>query len=149
YTHNYPRGWRCKTELLFRLVDEWFIDMRWRHAIMEICYDARWIPDFGLQRELDWLSNMGDWMISKKRYWGLALPIWVCDGCGAFDVIGSRQELKCRAVAGWERFERHSPHRPWSDRVKIGGAKAKEWPSRLLNAGTPRPPAARWPARTL
>ena len=44
---------------------------------MNICHDARWIPDIGLQRELDWLKNMGDWMISKKRFWGLALPIWV------------------------------------------------------------------------
>ena len=45
YPHSYPHCWRCKTELLFRLVDEWFIDMRWRDEIMEICYDARWIPD--------------------------------------------------------------------------------------------------------
>jgi isoleucyl-tRNA synthetase len=66
YPHNYPHCWRCKTELLFRLVDEWFIDMRWRDAIMKICHDARWVPDFGLQRELDWLKNMGDWMISKS-----------------------------------------------------------------------------------
>ena len=77
YPHSYPHCWRCKTELLFRLVDEWFIDMGWRDEIMKICHDVRWIPDFGLQRELDWLRNMGDWMISKKRYWGLALPIWV------------------------------------------------------------------------
>ena len=104
YPHNYPHCWRCKTELLFRLVDEWFIDMRWRDAIMKICHDARWIPDFGLQRELDWLKNMGDWMISKKRYWGLALPIWICESCGAFDVIGSREELKSRAVGGWDRI---------------------------------------------
>ena len=41
----------------------------------------RWIPSFGLDRELDWLRNMEDWMISKKRYWGLALPIYVCDDC--------------------------------------------------------------------
>ena len=79
--------------------------MRWRDAIMKICHDARWIPDFGLQRELDWLKNMGDWMISKKRYWGLALPIWICEGCGAFDVIGSREELKSRAIGGWDQFE--------------------------------------------
>ena len=55
-------------------VDEWFIDMGWRDAIMKICHDARWVPDFGLQRELDWLKNMGDWMISKKRYWGSLCP---------------------------------------------------------------------------
>jgi isoleucyl-tRNA synthetase len=137
YPHNYPHCWRCKTELLFRLVDEWFIDMRWRDAIMEICYDARWIPDFGLQRELDWLKNMGDWMISKKRYWGLALPIWVCESCGAFDVIGSHEELKSRAVEGWEEFSDHSPHRPWVDLVKIRCSKCDGKASRISDVGNP------------
>jgi isoleucyl-tRNA synthetase len=137
YPHNYPHCWRCKTELLFRLVDEWFIDMRWRDAIMKICHDARWVPDFGLQRELDWLRNMGDWMISKKRYWGLALPIWVCDTCGAFDVIGSREELKRRAVAGWNEFEGHSPHRPWVDLVKVRCAKCDGRASRISDVGNP------------
>ena len=49
-----------------------------RYQIMEVVQDTRWIPDFGFERELDWLRNMHDWMISKKRYWGLALPIWEC-----------------------------------------------------------------------
>jgi isoleucyl-tRNA synthetase len=137
YPHNYPHCWRCKTELLFRLVDEWFIDMRWRDAIMEICSDARWIPDFGLQRELDWLKNMGDWMISKKRYWGLALPIWVCESCGAFDVIGSREELKTRAVGGWEQFNGHSAHRPWIDLVKIRCPKCDGKARRISDVGNP------------
>jgi isoleucyl-tRNA synthetase len=137
YPHNYPHCWRCKTELLFRLVDEWFIDMRWRDAIMKVCHDARWVPDFGLQRELDWLRNMGDWMISKKRYWGLALPIWVCDSCGAFDIIGGRQELKSRAVAGWNEFEGHSPHRPWVDLVKIRCVKCDGMASRISDVGNP------------
>jgi isoleucyl-tRNA synthetase len=137
YPHNYPHCWRCKTELLFRLVDEWFIDMGWRDAIMEICYEARWIPDFGLQRELDWLRNMGDWMISKKRYWGLALPVWVCDSCGAFDVIGGREELRSRSVAGWERFEDHSPHRPWLDLVKIRCGKCNGVATRIPDVGNP------------
>jgi isoleucyl-tRNA synthetase len=137
YPHNYPHCWRCKTELLFRLVDEWFIDMRWRDAIMKVCHDARWVPDFGLQRELDWLRNMGDWMISKKRYWGLALPIWVCDTCGNFDVIGSRTELKRRAVAGWNEFEGHTPHRPWVDLVKIRCAKCDGMASRISDVGNP------------
>jgi isoleucyl-tRNA synthetase len=137
YPHNYPHCWRCKTELLFRLVDEWFIDMGWRDAIMKICHDARWVPDFGLQRELDWLRNMGDWMISKKRYWGLALPIWICGSCGTFDVIGSREELKNRAVAGWKEFEGHSPHRPWVDLIKIRCAKCGEMASRISDVGNP------------
>jgi isoleucyl-tRNA synthetase len=137
YPHNYPHCWRCKTELLFRLVDEWFIDMRWREAIMKICYDARWIPEFGLHRELDWLRNMGDWMISKKRYWGLALPIWACESCGEFAVVGSRDELKGRAIAGWDQFEGHSPHRPWIDLVKIRCSKCGGSSSRIPDVGNP------------
>ncbi len=137
YPHNYPHCWRCKTELLFRLVDEWFVDMRWRDGIMKICSDVRWLPDFGLQREMDWLKNMGDWMISKKRYWGLALPIWVCESCVVFDVIGSRGELKSRAVAGWGEFEGHSPHRPWVDLVKIRCAKCGGRASRISDVGNP------------
>jgi isoleucyl-tRNA synthetase len=119
YPHSYPHCWRCKTELLFRLVDEWFINMSWREEIMKICHDIRWIPEFGLQRELDWLKNMGDWMISKKRFWGLALPIWVCAKCNTFEVIGSREELKAKAISGWGDFAGHSPHRPWIDKVAI------------------------------
>jgi isoleucyl-tRNA synthetase len=46
---------------------------------MDVVEQIRWIPEFGFAREMDWLRNMHDWMISKKRYWGLALPIWVCD----------------------------------------------------------------------
>ena len=137
YPHSYPHCWRCKTELLFRLVDEWFIRMTWREEIVRICHDIRWIPDFGLQRELDWLKNMGDWMISKKRYWGLALPVWVCDSCGVFDVIGSRGELKGRAVAGWKEFEGHSPHRPWIDLVKIRCSRCGGQASRIPDVGNP------------
>ncbi|MBI3461869.1 MAG: isoleucine--tRNA ligase [Planctomycetes bacterium] len=139
YPHNYPHCWRCKTELLFRLVDEWYISMSWREEIMNVCHDIQWIPDFGLQRELDWLKNMGDWMISKKRYWGLALPIWVCDSeaCGAFDVVGDRAELRRRATSGWEKFDCHSAHRPWVDLVKIHCSKCGGTASRIPDVGNP------------
>ncbi|MEK7692841.1 MAG: class I tRNA ligase family protein, partial [Chloroflexota bacterium] len=72
YPHRYPHCWRCGTELIFRLVDEWFISMdELRFQIADVTRQIRWIPDFGLARELDWLKNMDDWMISKKRYYGL------------------------------------------------------------------------------
>ena len=121
YTHRYPHCWRCGTPLVFRLVDEWFISMgpvydqpretltaeqldaSLRYQIMEVVDRIRWIPDFGYERELDWLRNMHDWMISKKRYWGLALPIYDCGACGTVEVIGGREELHERAVEGWER----------------------------------------------
>jgi isoleucyl-tRNA synthetase len=139
YPHNYPHCWRCKTELLFRLVDEWFISMSWRDEIKEVVRQARWLPEEinGQARELDWLSNMEDWMISKKRFWGLALPIWVDEATGDFEVIGSRQELQERAVEGWEAFEGHSPHRPWVDGVKIRNPKTSNLMSRIPDVGNP------------
>jgi len=137
YPHRYPHCWRCKTELLYRLVDEWFIDMSWRDEIMKICHDIRWIPKDGLDRELDWLKNMGDWMISKKRYWGLALPIWVDEQTGEFEVIGSREELKARAVQGWDKFHGHTPHRPWVDLVRIKNPRTGNLMSRVPDVGNP------------
>lgn len=139
YPHSYPHCWRCKTELLFRLVDEWFIDMKWRDEIKRVVEDVTFLPEVinGKARELDWLSNMGDWMISKKRYWGLALPIWVCSKCNQFEVIGGRDELRQRAVAGWKDFEGHSPHRPWIDLVKVRCAHCGGESSRIGDVGNP------------
>ncbi|MCZ7542778.1 MAG: class I tRNA ligase family protein [Anaerolineae bacterium] len=155
YTHRYPVCWRCKTELVFRLVDEWFISMgevydkprealtaeekarSLRYQIMDVVDQIRWIPEFGHARELDWLRNMHDWMISKKRYWGLALPIWVCGACDHFEVIGSHEELEARAVEGWDVFEGHTPHRPFVDAVKIACSKCGGAMSRIPDVGNP------------
>ena len=137
-THRYPVCWRCDTELVFRLVDEWFISMdELRHQIAEVTKKITWIPEFGMGRELDWLRNMDDWMISKKRYYGLALPIYKCHDCGHFEVIGSEVELKERSVEGWDRFEGHSPHRPWIDEVKIACAECGATVSRIKDVGNP------------
>ncbi|GHO82929.1 isoleucine--tRNA ligase [Dictyobacter formicarum] len=138
YKHRYPTCWRCKTELIFRLVDEWFISMETlRYEIMDVVRQIQWIPAFGFDREMDWLRNMDDWMISKKRYWGLALPIFDCQQCGNFEVIGSQEELKERAVAGWEEFEGHTPHRPYIDEVKIACKKCGSKVSRIKDVGNP------------
>ena len=138
YTHRYPICWRHKSDLAFRLVDEWFISMdEFRHDIMEITQQIQWIPKWGEDQELDWLRNMDDWMISKKRYWGLALPIFECDECGNVVVIGSRDELKERAVEGWDAFEGNSPHRPWVDAVKIKCDKCGAVVSRIPDVGNP------------
>ncbi|MEM2167806.1 MAG: isoleucine--tRNA ligase, partial [Candidatus Bathyarchaeia archaeon] len=155
YKHRYPVCWRCGSELVFRLVDEWFISMgkklnkpleelteeekaqNLRYQIMEVAKKVRWIPEYGLQHELNWLENMEDWMISKKRYWGLALPIWECKSCGHFEVIGSKEELKEKAVEGWEMFEGHTPHRPWVDAVKIRCPRCGSLMSRIPDVGNP------------
>jgi isoleucyl-tRNA synthetase len=137
YTHRYPVCWRCGQELVFRLVDEWFISMNsLREEIKKSAQQVRWIPDFGLARELDWLSNMSDWCISKKRYWGLALPIFRCE-CGWFDVIGSREELQLKAVSGWEQFEGHTPHRPWVDEIRVRCEKCGKPAARIKDVGNP------------
>ncbi|HXR66264.1 MAG TPA: isoleucine--tRNA ligase, partial [Ktedonobacteraceae bacterium] len=138
FKHRYPVCWRCKTPLIFRLVDEWFISMeKLRYEIMEVVKQIKWIPAFGFDREMDWLTNMDDWMISKKRYWGLALPIYDCPECGTFEVIGSKEELKARAVSGWEEFEGNSPHRPWVDSVKIACKGCGVEVSRIKDVGNP------------
>jgi isoleucyl-tRNA synthetase len=138
YAHRYPHCWRCGTELIFRLVDEWFISMdELRHQIADVTKQIRWIPDFGLARELDWLKNMDDWMISKKRYYGLALPIYDCEACGAFEIIGSETELRERAVEGWDVFDGHSPHKPFIDAVKIACKKCGAPVSRIPDVGNP------------
>jgi isoleucyl-tRNA synthetase len=155
YTHRYPTCWRCKTELVFRLVDEWFIRMgelydkpreevtaeekqaSLRYQIMDVVDQIRWIPEFGHARELDWLRNMHDWMISKKRYWGLALPIWVCKDCGHFHVIGDEHELEARAIEGWDEFAGHTPHRPFIDKVKVKCDDCGATMSRIPEVGNP------------
>ena len=140
YPHSYPHCWRCGTALVFRLVDEWFITMDpLREPIAESARSMRWLPEgIGLlERELDWLRNMGDWMISKKRYYGLALPIWECTECDGWEVIASRDGLRERAVAGWDEFEGHSPHRPWIDAVEIACSSCGGVARRTTDVGNP------------
>jgi isoleucyl-tRNA synthetase len=147
YVHRYPHCWRCKTELLYRLVDEWFINMGPKHTeegfrgdIMKVVNEVEFLPASinGKARERDWLWNMGDWMISKKRFWGLALPIWVDEADPTqYEVIGSYDELKERAVEGWSEFEGHTPHRPWVDKVKIKNPRTGNLMSRIPDVGNP------------
>jgi isoleucyl-tRNA synthetase len=140
YTHRYPACWRCKTELVWKVTDEWYIAMdlgtpTLRQRMIENAKKINWLPSFGLDRELDWLNNMHDWLISKKnRYWGLALPIWECTKCGDFDVIGSKEELNERSVTGKLKG---TPHKPQIDEIKIKCSKCGEISSRIEPVGNP------------
>lgn len=145
YTHRYPSCWRCKTELVWKVTYEWYIRMdardksskkTLREQMIETAKKIEWKPGFGLERELDWLSNMHDWLISKKnRYWGLALPIFECQSCGNFEIIGGYEELEKRAVEGWEKFKGHTPHKPYIDEVKIKCSKCGKTVSRVDDVG--------------
>lgn len=145
YKHRYPACWRCKAELVWKVADEWYIAMdkplegkSLRQRMVNVAKKIKWMPEFGLDRELDWLKNMHDWLISKKnRYWGLALPIYECKKCGHFEVVGSKEELKKKAVSGWDKFEGNTPHKPYIDEVKIKCSKCGETTGRTPDVGNP------------
>ena len=136
YPHIYPHCWRSGDELVYRSVEEWYIDMDWRDEIKELVGQINWIPEWGNEREMEWLENMGDWMISKKRFWGLALPIWIFED-DSFYVVGSKEELKELTVEGWDDFEGKSPHRPWIDKVKIKHPESGLIGTRIPEVGNP------------
>ncbi len=131
--HRYPHCTRCSTPLVFRLVDEWYISMdALREKLIEQNKTIRWVPEHGQKYEDDWLHNMNDWLISRKRYYGLPLPIWECAN-GHHEVIGSVAELKKRAVEGFSKMK--ELHRPWVDYVKIKCIKCGEKMSRVPDTG--------------
>lgn len=166
YTHRYPACWRCKEELVWKVTDEWYIAMdkpskvvnpanlekdgdselqtpvfnnkTLRERMIDVAQKINWYPSFGLERELDWLRNMHDWLISKKnRFWGLALPIWECSKCNTFQVVGSKEELEEKAVSGYAEFEGKSPHKPQIDLVKLVCPTCGQKVSRIEPVGNP------------
>jgi len=113
YTHSYPVCWRCKTEVLFRLVREWYIKTEEvKPRLIAAANTVKWEPPFIGKRMLDWLNNMGDWNISRKRFYGLPLPFYPCE-CGHLTVIGSKEEL------GAPGNQLPELHRPWVDEVTV------------------------------
>jgi isoleucyl-tRNA synthetase len=133
YTHAYPHCWRCDTPLIFRLSDDWFISVEEiRPKLLEENAKVHWVPEYMGKRMDDWLHNMGDWNISRRRYYGLPLPFYPC-ACGHLNVISSKEELRERAVEGFEQLE--ELRRPWIDRVPIRCAECGETVSRILEVG--------------
>ncbi len=120
HRHRYPSCWRCGQELLFRLVDEWFIRAdEVRPAALSANADVRWHPEHQGLRMKDWLTNMGDWCISRKRFWGLPLPFYPCPRCGRLTVVSSRDELRRLATDGDAVDALPELHRPWIDAITI------------------------------
>jgi isoleucyl-tRNA synthetase len=119
HDHRYPICWRCKTPLIYRLTKEWYIKAdEIRPLMIKACDTVKWQPEFMKKRMVDWLTNMGDWNISRKRYYGLPLPIYICDSCGHRTVIGSLDELK--KVSSKEEVDALPKlHRPYIDDLHI------------------------------
>jgi isoleucyl-tRNA synthetase len=131
--HRYPECWRCHTPLIFRVSDDWFIAVDGvRDQLREANTTVTWTPEYFGKRMDDWLVNMADWNISRRRYYGLPLPFYPC-ACGHLNVIGSRAELLERATGGVEQLE--ELRRPWIDNVPIRCAACREEVRRIPEVG--------------
>ena len=119
YKHRYPICWRCKKPLIFRLTKEWYIKAdEIRPLLIEAVETVEWQPEFMKKRMLDWLTNMGDWNISRKRFYGLPLPFYRCEKCGELVVVGSLEELE--KLSSKEAVEKLPHlHRPYIDNIEI------------------------------
>jgi isoleucyl-tRNA synthetase len=133
YEHRYPHCWRCDTPLIWRISDDWFIAVDGvREQLLEANATVHWVPAYMGKRMDDWLRNMGDWNISRRRYYGLPLPFYPCS-CGHLNVIGSKAELRERALEGFDQLE--ELRRPWIDRVPISCERCGERVERVTEVG--------------
>jgi isoleucyl-tRNA synthetase len=115
--HRYPECWRCHTPIIFRVADDWFIGVdEVRDQLRDANATVTWIPAYMGKRMDDWLVNMADWNISRRRYYGLPLPFYPC-ACGHLTVVRSRADLAARATTPLDGLE--ELRRPWIDAVRI------------------------------
>jgi len=134
HEHSYPVCWRCKTEVIFRLVPAWYIATEeLKPRLIKASDSVKWEPESNGKRMNDWLLNMGDWNISRKRYYGMPLPFYPCPECGEVTVVGSKAELK--ALGGEGVDELPELHRPWIDEIKITCPKCGAKVSRISEIG--------------
>ena len=117
FEHSYPHCWRCDTPLIYYARESWFIKMTAvKDDLIANNNTINWIPEsIGKGRFGDWLENVQDWGISRKRYWGTPLNIWECE-CGCQHSIGSIEELKSMSDNCPDEIELH---RPYIDNVTI------------------------------
>lgn len=96
YLHSYPHCWRCSSPLLYYARESWYISTtQYARRMIELNKQINWIPaETGTGRFGNWLEENKDWALSRDRYWGTPLPIWVCEKCGHQKCVGSIEELK-------------------------------------------------------
>jgi len=108
FEHEYPHCWRCKTELIYRAAEQWFIEnQEVKQRMLEENQDVDWVPDSAQKRFHNFVEESPDWCISRQNYWGIPIPIWVCNDCGEREVIGSYEQLEGKLGELPENFDPH------------------------------------------
>ncbi|MBI5553904.1 MAG: isoleucine--tRNA ligase [Candidatus Diapherotrites archaeon] len=115
YTHDYPVCWRCKSPLLMISSAQWFFKIsQIRQRLIDLNQEVTWVPSWGKDRFNNWLEQLGDWPVSRARYWGTPLPIWLCE-CGKKKIVESRKELASLTSIPADL----DLHKPWIDAITI------------------------------
>ena len=128
FEHSYPFCWRCDTPLIYYARSSWFIAMtKVKDRLIDYNRRINWIPETIKEGRMgNFLENVIDWGISRERYWGTPLPVWVCDKCGKIHVVGSRKELS-QLTGCDENVELHKPYvDPLTWKCECGGTMRRE-----------------------
>ena len=133
--HSYPFCWRCKEDIIFRLDKGYAIAVdELRPKLIANAKKVKWYPEYQGKRMIDWLENMSNWNISRKRFYGLPLPFYKCE-CGHLTVVGSKEELKELSTDKNLVDNIKELHRPWIDEIKIKCPKCGKEVSRVTEVG--------------
>ena len=122
YEHDYPLCWRCKSPLLMVSQPQWFLKIsKIQQNILKENENVNWTPSWMKLRMKAWLDGLSDWPVSRERYWGTPLPIWVCEGCNKRIVVGSKKELEKLSKQKVKEV-----HKPEIDEIKINCSCGKK-----------------------
>ena len=134
YEHDYPFCWRCDTPLMYYAIKSWFINVtKYKDRLINLNSKINWEPEHIKEGRFgEWLNNVKDWALSRKKFWGTPLPVWRCEdsNCDGEEIIGSVDELIKKSVKKLNSKD-IDLHKPWIDNVKLKCPKCKSEMSRV------------------